>query len=150
MHRLMRWRASLVLLALIQLVASPGCVALAAAPQSHEQRVREFVAAFNSREIEKLLTMVSDDIQWLTLAGDKIVVETQGKAQLRESLSAYFESTPSARSELQWVQQTTARVAAMERATWQGSAGPKSQASLCVYEFRDGLIARVYYYPVER
>ena len=41
-------------------------------------------------------------------------------------------------------------VAAREKASWQGKSGSKSQASLSVYEFRAGLIARVYYYPAEK
>ena len=97
-----------------------------------------------------MLSMVSDDIQWLSVAGDKITVETQGKAKLRESLTANFKSTPSAKSELEWVQATASRVVALERAAWQSKSGPKSQASLSVYEFRAGLISRVYYYPVEK
>jgi hypothetical protein len=116
----------------------------------NEQRVRDYVSAFNKREIDTMLNMVTDDIQWLNVAGDKITVETQGKTKLRESLAAYFKSTPSAKSELEWVQVTASRVAALERAAWQSKSGPKSQASLCIYEFRDGLISRVYYYPVEK
>ena len=119
-------------------------------PIPNEQRVRDYVSAFNNREIDTMLDMVSDDIQWLNVAGDKIAVETQGKPKLRESLAGYFKSTPSAKSELQWVQVTASRVAALERASWQSQSGPKSQAGLCVYEFRDGLISRVYYYPVEK
>jgi hypothetical protein len=97
-----------------------------------------------------MLGMVTDDIQWLNVAGDKITVQTQGKTKLRESLAAYFKSTPSAKSELEWVQVTASRVAGLERAAWESKSGPKSQASLCIYEFRDGLISRVYYYPVEK
>ena len=82
--------------------------------------------------------------------GDKIAVETLGKAKLRDTMAAYFKATPTAKSELMWVQVTTSRVAAMERASWQSQSGPRSQASLSVYEFRDGLIARVYYDPVEK
>jgi hypothetical protein len=116
----------------------------------NEQRARDYVSAFNKREIATMLGMVTDDVQWLTMAGDKISVETQGKTNLRESLTAYFKSTPSARSELQWTQASASRVAALERVAWQSQTGSRSQASLCVYEFRDGLIARVYYYPVEK
>jgi len=130
-------------------VITPGSAAAETATPN-EQRVRDYVSAFNNREIDTMLGMVSDDIQWLSVAGDKITVETQGKPQLRESLAAYFKSTPSAKSELQWVQVTASRVAALERAAWQSKSGPKSQASLCVYEFRDALISRVYYYPVEK
>ena len=130
-------------------MASPKSFA-AETPKSNEERVRDYVSAFNQREIDTMLSMVSDDIQWLNVAGDKITVETQGKDKLRESLAAYFKSTPSAKSELEWVQVTASRVAALERAAWQGKSGPKSQASLSVYEFRGGLISRVYYYPVEK
>ena len=122
----------------------------AQAPKTNEQRVRDYVSAFNDRAIDTMLAMVSDDIQWLSVDGDKISVETQGKPKLRESMAAYFKANPSAKSELQWVQVTASRVAAMERASWQSQSGPRSQAGLCVYEFRDGLISRVYYYPVEK
>jgi len=144
-----RTRTGLILLALIYLVVTPESFA-AETPKPNEQRVRDYVSAFNEREIDTMLGMVSDDIQWLTVTGDKIVVETQGKPQLRESMAAYFKSTPSAKSELQWVQGSAQRVAALERASYQSKSGPRSQASLCVYELRDGLISRVYYYPVEK
>ena len=81
-------------------------------PNPNEQRVRDYVSAFNKREIDTMLSMVSDDIQWLNVAGDKITVETQGKAKLRESLTAYFKSMPNAKSELEWVRVTASRVAA--------------------------------------
>lgn len=145
----MHTRNCLVLLALLHLLATPKSFA-AETPKPNEQRVRDYVSAFNKREIDTMLGMVSDDIQWLSVVGDKITVETQGKAKLRESLAAYFKSTPSAKSELEWVRGTASRVAALERAAWQGKSGPKSQASLSVYEFSGGLISRVYYYPVEK
>ncbi len=119
-------------------------------PKTNEQRVRDYVSAFNKHDIDTMLGMVSDDIQWLSVAGDKITVETQGKAKLRESLAAYFKSTPSVKSELEWARVTASRVAALERAAWQGKSGPKSQASLSVYEFSGSLISRVYYYPAEK
>jgi hypothetical protein len=145
----MHTRTFLVLLALLCLIATPESFA-AETPKPNEQRVRDYVSAFNKREIDTMLNMVSDDIQWLSVAGDKITVETQGKAKLRESMAAYFKSLPSVKSELEWVRVTASRVAALERATWQGKSGPKSQASLSVYEFTGGLISRVYYYPVEK
>jgi len=139
----------LVLVALLHLLSS--IKSFAAEPtKSNEQRVRDYVSAYNQRAVDTLLSMVADDIQWLSVVGDKITVETQGKLQLRESLAANFKSAPSAKSALDWVQVTASRVAALERATWQGKSGPKSQTSLSVYEFRSGLIARVYYYPAEK
>lgn len=145
----MNMRTLLVLPALLHLLVSSAAFA-AEPPKSNEQLVRDYVSAFNKHELDTMLSMVSEDIQWLSVAGDKITIETQGKAKLGESMTAYFKATPSAQSELQWVRMTASRVAAMERATWQGKSGPKSQSSLSVYEFRAGLITRVYYYPVEK
>ena len=145
----MQRRTCLILLTLLQLMLSPKSFA-GDPPKSNEQSVRDYAAAFNKQDLEIMMSMVSDDIQWLNVAGDKITVETQGKAKLRESMAAYFKSTPSAKSELEWVRASATRVAALERAGWQGKSGPKSQASLSVYEFRAGLITRVYYYPVEK
>lgn len=145
----MHTRTWLVLLALSLLVGSPGLRA-DETPTTNEERVRAYVSAFNHRDIDSMLAMVSDDIQWLSVVGDTILVETESKPSLKESMAAYFKSMPSAKSELEWVQMSASRVAALERASWESKSGPKSQASLCVYEFRDGLISRVYYYPVEK
>ena len=144
----MNTKILLILVALLQIMPSPKSLA-ADTPKSNEQRVRDYVAAFNEQNIDSMLSMATDDIQWLMVVGDKITVETQGKAQLRASMTAYFKSTK-AKSQLEWVQTTASRVAALERASWQGKSGPKSQASLSVYEFRGDLISRVYYYPAEK
>ena len=138
-----------ILLALLYLAFTPRSFA-AETPKSNEQRVRDYVSAFNKQDLDTMLGMVSGDIQWLSVAGDKITVETEGKARLRESLAAYFKSMPTVKSELEWVQVTASRVAALERASWKSKSGTKSQATLSVYEFRAGLITRVYYYPAEK
>lgn len=141
----MKLRNSIPLFVLLSMTA------LAAdAPKSNDQKVRDFISAFNSREIDTMMAMVSDDIQWLSVAGDKIAVETQGKSALRDSLTSYFTSMPSAKSALEWVQASESRVAALEKASWTSKSGAKSQSSLAVYEFSDGLIVRVYYYPAEK
>jgi len=119
-------------------------------PKSNEQRVRDYVAAYNERKLDVMMAMVSDDVQWLDIAGDKITVETQGKTKLRESLTSYWKSVPTSKSELEWIQSTGSRVAAKEKAIWQAKSGEKSQSSLSVYEFQNGLIARVHYFPVEK
>lgn len=115
----------------------------------HEKRVREFVEAFNSRDIDRMLSLVDDNIQWLHIHGEKLTVNTNGKAALRESMTRYFRSCASCKSSLEWVQTAGNRATAMERASWTGKQGPKSQSSLSVYEFRDGKVLRVYYFPAE-
>ena len=131
---------------------------VAAAPESFQSRarpdresqVRDFVTAFNERDLESMLSKASENIQWLNVDGAKIKVETDGKAALRKSLEAYFRQCPSCRSSLEWVQSAGNRVTALERASWTGKSGPMSQKSLSVYEFNQEGIVRVFYFPAER
>lgn len=114
-----------------------------------EKQVRAFVEAFNSRDIDVMLALADENIQWLIVDGAKVSVETEGKAALRESMVRYFRSCPSCKSSLEWIQRAGSRVTAMERASWTGKSGAKSQRSLSVYEFRGDKILRVYYFSAE-
>ena len=123
----------------------------AAAPPSPTETVRSFVTAFNARDVESMLALADDAIEWGTVDGKTIAMETSGKEALRAAMTSYFASCPSCRSELEWVQPAGSRVAAYERSSWTDKAGVESsQASLSVYEFANGRIARVLYFPVER
>ena len=116
-----------------------------------EECVRAFVAAFNARDVDGMLALATDGVEWASVDGAKVTIETAGKEALRTSMTSYFASCPSCRSALEWVAVTGARVAAFERASWTAKDGAaKSQASLSVYELVDGKIARVYYFPAER
>jgi len=65
-------------------------------------------------------------------------------------MKGYFKSCPSFRSSLLKVMATQERISAWEEASWQTESGRKAQTSLSVYEFKDGLIQRVYYFPSEK
>ena len=119
------------------------------AQAEHETRVREFVAAFNARNTEAMLGAVDENVQWLSVNEAKVTIETEGKNALRESMERYFRSCPSCKSSLEWVQKSGSRVTAMERASWSGKSGLKSQTGLSVYEFKSGKILRVYYFPAD-
>ncbi|HAV61366.1 MAG TPA: hypothetical protein DCY13_03270 [Verrucomicrobiales bacterium] len=130
-----------------------GFVATAAAadkPATHEQAVRDYVNAYNARDLDTMLRLVADDFQWLSITGDRIAADANGREALRKSMTAYFNSAAAVRSNLEWVRASASRVVALERATWKTADGERSQKSLSVYEFRGGLIARVYYFPAEK
>ena len=112
----MHTRNWLVLLAILPLAILSRSFA-ADPPGSNERRVRDYVSAYNKRDVDTMLSMVSDDIQWLSVAGEKITVEAKGKSKLREGLEDYFKSSPTAKSELEWIQVTPSRVVALERAS---------------------------------
>jgi len=138
------------LMILVTAVGVPASSTRAVNPSIEpEQQVRAFVEAFNARDIDLMIAMADENIQWLMVDGAKVSVETEGKAALRESMVRYFRSCSSCKSSLEWIQRAGSRVTAMERASWTGKSGAKSQKSLSVYEFRGDKILRVYYFPAE-
>ncbi len=138
------------------LVIVAGCVlvesyaVLARQPAANEAVVRKFEAAFNKHDVAAMAALVTDDAQWLSIDGDKLSVETSGKAALEKWLTGYFKSCPSCRSEFEALLVAGSYVSVHEQALWQSKNGPKTQHGLGVYEVRGGLIRRVWYYPAEQ
>ncbi|MEL6868505.1 MAG: nuclear transport factor 2 family protein [Pseudomonadota bacterium] len=115
-----------------------------------EQIVHRFVEVFNAHDVDRMLEMVTDDVQWLSVDGDDIAVEASGKAQLRSGMTDYFASCTSCKSRLVHVFSTADRVSALEEASYETDSGLQTQRSLSVYEFSGSLIKRVYYFPTEK
>ena len=115
-----------------------------------ERLVRRFVEAFNKHDVAAMAALVSDDVQWLNVKGSTVEIETDGKAALEKGMTAYFRTCSSCRSELESVMVAGSYVTLYERARWESKSGPRAQRSLAVYEVRDGLIRRAWYYPAEK
>ena len=120
----------------------------AAGVDSTEHVVRAFVGAFNVQDLPALLALADSSIAWISVLGDSVAIETRGRAALEASLAAYFRRLPSARSTLEALTVSGPWVTVRERAYWEGSAGPRTQAAVAVYEIRDGRVRRVWYFPV--
>jgi hypothetical protein len=112
--------------------------------------VREFVAAFNAHDSIAMSKFVAEDVQWLSISGDSVSIETDGKPALISAMDGYFQSCPTCRSHIREMIASGERVSAIEEAVWEGRDGPRTQRSLSVYEFSGQLIRRVYYFPAER
>lgn len=119
------------------------------AESGHEEIVYSYVAAFNAHNVEAMLEMVTDDVQWLTIGGDKIVTETGNKEELRQGMEGYFESCSTCKSNLIHVFSTGTRVSALEEANFETAQGSQKQQSISIYEFSGNLIKRVYYFAGE-
>lgn len=140
---------------LIHILAT--CLLLASFPAlpqqaeaGHVQAVRSFIAAFNAHDSSAMSQFVTDDVQWLSISGESISIETKGKDALVAAMNDYFKSCPTCRSTVTELIASRDRVSAVEVATWQGKDGLKKQSGISVYEFSAGLIKRVYYFPVEK
>ncbi|RUO66973.1 nuclear transport factor 2 family protein [Idiomarina ramblicola] len=119
------------------------------ADSERSERIKQFIAAFNAHDAELMSQYVTDDIQWLSVNGDRIVVETSGKSDLIKAMGEYFESCASCQSELADITVLGRRVSTIEEASWRQNGELRSQKSLAIYEFNNSLIRRVYYFPAE-
>jgi hypothetical protein len=74
----MRLKAILVLFAL----AMPAIVV------ASESIVRQFVDAYNSQDLETMLSFCDDNVRWLAIEDDAVEIATNGKDELRSALQA--------------------------------------------------------------
>lgn len=139
------------------LLAGPPAMSAQGAPAVAPPRdttaiavIQAYVQAYNAHDVDAVLSFLAPDFVWLSISGDSLTVEARGLAMVRTQLTDYFRQLPSARSELEALTVLGPWVSAKERAHWTGSAGPRSQAALSVYEVRGGRIQRVWYYPSVR
>jgi hypothetical protein len=110
--------------------------------------LRAYFDAYNRHETDAIAALLSPKVKWFSLDGDKLSTDGDGREALRTWLAGNFKSLPDTRSEFLTIEQTGAFLSVRERATWTAKDGTKrSQQSQSVYEIRDGLIERVWYFP---
>jgi len=118
-------------------------------PATREQQVERFVAASSRQDVDEMVYLVSDDVEWLSVDDGAVTVAAHGKPALRARMARQFASCPGCRTTLTGVTATTDRVAAVESVAG-SDTGPRAQRRMVVYEFAGPLIRRVYHFPVER
>lgn len=113
--------------------------------------LRAYLDAFNRHEPDAVAALLSPRVKWYSLDADKLVTDGDGREALRAGLAGYFKSLPDVRSDFLTIEQTGAFLSVRERATWTAKDGSRlSQQSHAVYEIREGLIERVWYFPSVR
>ncbi|PYE35148.1 hypothetical protein DFP83_10122 [Idiomarina fontislapidosi] len=118
--------------------------------ESQLNALNEFITAFNNHDATLMAQYVSDDVQWLSVSGDELSVEVEGKQALIDSMQGYFKSCSSCQSQIGSPIITGSRISVVEHAHWQQNGKKQSQQSLAVYEFDNHLISRVYYFPTTK
>ncbi|HYW32595.1 MAG TPA: nuclear transport factor 2 family protein [Gemmatimonas sp.] len=110
--------------------------------------VREYVAAFNAKDLDAMMSVVASEVVWMSVAGDSLTNVGRGIDAFRRMIAGYFRAVPSARSELIKIDATGPWVTTHERTRWEASSsGVGGQTSLVVYEVRDRLIRHAWFYP---
>jgi hypothetical protein len=98
-----------------------------------------------------MVALVHEDFEYLSVSGRTVSVDATGREALKQSMADYFASVRDVTSVIEDATVTGPYVAIRERVSWTAKSGRRSQAALGVYEVREGLVRRVWYYPaVER
>jgi hypothetical protein len=135
----------------LAIVCFISCAFAFAQPATPEAVVRANSAAFNAQDVAALAATVAEDFVWFNVEGEKISAETRGREALRTGMAGYFKSLPSAKSDIESLSVNGAFVSVKERAKWKSKSGEdRSQAALAIYEVREGLIKRVWYFPSQK
>lgn len=115
--------------------------------RSPEEVLSAQLVAFNAADVDGMVANVSEEFAWIAVDSDGAAVQLVGRAQFRRSMQAYFGTTPDPRAEIVGMVVSGDFVSAVERAFWTENGEQRSQDSLAVYEVRNGLIHRVWYFP---
>ena len=113
------------------------------APRTALETAKKLHAAFNQHDAAAMALLVANDFElyYVDNAG-AAALAVRGPEQLRKEMSGYFTHNPDVKSEMVDVVDGPAFVAFREQVVGGSS-------SLAVYEVRDGLVKRVWYYPAE-
>lgn len=133
-----------MVLALVMTGCAGTAPALSTGPDSG-RTVEALVQAYADRNLEAMAALFHPDIEWMSVQGARIERVARGRAEMRALMAENLESNPDARWRLVSAQPYGAYVAATERAEWDGGAA--SMENVVVYEVRDGLVRRVWFYP---
>ncbi|ABG42565.1 hypothetical protein Patl_4066 [Paraglaciecola sp. T6c] len=109
-------------------------------------RIASFMAAYNEHDIDGMLLNMKDDVKWLGVANNQLVVETADKKQLQQAMLAHFEAQPNARSRIKNSIELGNTVAVVEEAFIVRGEITTSQCAMSIYQLADGLIASITYY----
>ncbi|MCK0127247.1 nuclear transport factor 2 family protein [Erythrobacter sp. F6033] len=120
-------------------------------PPSELQVAEDYVEAYNQRNLDAMLALMHQDVQWLSVEGSEVAVFANGKTDLKEQMRDYLASPLATRSTIDGSVTDGRFVAVREIAMWTTSDGEeRSQSALAVYEIENGLVRRVWYYPATR
>ena len=141
------WNRCLIKLPVVATVLV--CSFAAHAEISSTELVDSYFKAYNAHNVDRMLAMVTDDVRWMSVDGNSIALEADGKESLGVAMNAHFARSPSTRSEMRDISALGDFVTVIEAAMRDSDAATRSQCAITVYQFSEGLIANVWYYAAQ-
>ena len=113
--------------------------------------VSTYIEAYNAGDVDAMSALMHPHIQWIAVENGKSEVVGDGREALVEQMTDYLSSPMETRSSIGKVIENGRFLTTRETAHWKDSTGAdKAQSSIAVYEFEDGLIRRVWYFPAQK
>lgn len=130
----------------------PANFVAAEPPQPSELQIAvAYVDAYNARDLEAMLELMHDGVEWLSIEGSNVTAFAKGKADLSQQMKEYLAAPSAPFSTVEGSVGDGRFVAVREVAHWTDKDGKaRSQSALAVYEVVGGLVRRVWYYPATR
>lgn len=139
-----------VLFSLVWLVTTGHAASDPSQLKDNRQIIENFVAAYNAQDIDGMRPYIHPDIEWISIEGSSSSVVSKGADALEKELEAYFSAPNAPTSSLKDWSVNVNFLAVTETARWTGKDGePREQSSLAVYQMKQGMIRRVWYYPAQ-
>ena len=121
--------------------------AIATAQSSIADILNEQVEAFNNQDIDHMVRNLHEDFAWYYIGSDDLVLELSGKKDFRSSMESYFQSIVDVHSTISGSVIDGNRISFQEIVEYKTAAGKEGRASsMGIYEVRDNLIYRVWYF----
>jgi hypothetical protein len=135
--------------ALLLGLAATGARAQAApAPAEPLTVVQHFVEGFNRHDLGAMIAQTAPEVQWLNVAGDRIVPDAAGQTAFRDWMAKFLGVYKTTRKTIEQSMVHAPFVSVLERDRWKGKdGGERTQAQLVIYQVEDGKIQRVWRYP---
>lgn len=106
-----------------------------------------FVVAYNQKDIDGMVGMVSEGVRYMFISGDQVHTEVAGKEALESYLQGFFANSTPSTSEVLMHTRNGNFHQMIEKATYLDREGnPKSQCSAVVYQLSGSLIVHIWYF----
>lgn len=109
--------------------------------------VEQFMDAYNNHSVDAMLELTTDDVRWMSVAGDKISIEADGKVALRSAMTDFFANRLHARSRHRSIKRSSSFVYTLAEAY---AASGERQCSVSIYELQRNKIANVWYFAAQQ
>ena len=135
------------ILFLILILLLTGCPTQQTTVSKHKKILMAYVQSYNGRDVPGMSELMHPDAQWLTVYGENIEIMADGKKDLTQQIKDLPTSARS-QSSIGEIIETGPYLSVIETAVWIDNDGiEQSQSALVIYEMKDDLIFKVWYYP---